>query len=907
MHKGISEGVAMTIQEQLVKLNNKFDQLHQDFSAAEMQQKSLDTKYTGIVNSIRSKWQIEYDKQNQLKEEILKYYRIAKDNSKKELVHSGIAPQRPDLAKLNSLIERINVNNRMDPVAGQIIDLTSAYVACVDKEIAQISQKEQSEIANANRNKGDEQKNLTQRKKQILMNCENYLRGEEVQQLVSLFEMIHREYEITDDYFSNWGRNINRKRMMLLGFSQYHVDVPQMLSGILKTSLGHHFDESTKMVNCPCGFTTDSHEDIFVEYTDLNEEAMKRGVQALLLNFLRYFRPTEYKVTILDYLHYSADVLGPMYVLTSMKNGIIEKVPSDAKSLKNTIDILAQYYRKVESKLGTSTVYEFNKTHKAEERIPLRILVINRESEVFKTNNEPEMLYLINNAEKFGITTLRLAKSTDGGSKGKDREKKFLAKVKDFIRIISDSKSGFYIENDVEWMSFKWLTAPLSIPSEFVTRIEQAVKPVEVGTKYFKRYPMHIPEKSKNGRRPISIPFAIDEDDKTISCNFENETFAAYIMGAAGSGKSTLLHTIISGLLMNYHPDEVELWLMDFKMLEFKRYVDCMPPHVKYILLEKSEDLVFDIIDKLTELLDDRQYVFSQNGWSKLTEVPVDRNMPAIFVIIDEFAQMSQILKETKGTGYGSDYTIKLENLLAKGRALGLKFIFASQTYTTGITGLTETACKQIQMRFAMKNTPDEIKQTLTLSSDEITPEISMWMSSLPAYETLFKWRNDNGEVKIGRFRNMYTEGNEIETMISKINSVYRPLPAGSATDDKTYVQKKPVTIDGGQPKTFKSQIPLYKDYETHSDLSELDDADVLMYAGTPCSFNPVRPFILVNGISENILIVGGDRENKLSVMLSLFNSYSRHKYPIEIWAHDRSTIYKRYKDTVLSSSVVGL
>ncbi len=891
----------MTIQEQLEKLNNKFESLHQDFMALEQQQKNLDAKYSCKRDSIKNKWQAEYDKKNQLKEEVLKYYRIAKDNSRKELISSGIAPQRPDLAKLNEMVIKINTGNRSDPVAGQIIDLASAYVAYIENEIAQLSKKEKNELSNSGFDQNDEEKNLTQRKKQVLKNCEDYLYGDDVKNLVSLFEMIHKDYEITNDYFANWGKNVKRKRMMLIGFSQYYVDVPRMLSSVLKSNLGHHFDETTKMVNCPCGFTTDSHEDIIVEYTDFNEESMKQGVQALILNFLRYFRPSEYKVTILDYIHYNADVLGPMYSLASMKNGIIEKVPSDAKGLKNNILLLAQYYRRVEAKIGTSTVYEYNKTHKPEERIPYRILVINRESEVFKSSEEPEMLYLVNNAEKFGITTLRLTKSTDGGSKGKDREKQFLSKAKDFIRIISDSKGGFYIENDKTWMSYKWLTAPSSIPSDFVSKIEQAVKPTEIGTKYFKRYPMHVPEKSKNNRRPLSIPFAIDDDDKPISCNFENETFAAYIMGAAGSGKSTLLHTIISGLLMNYHPDEVELWLLDFKMLEFKRYVDCRPPHVKYILLEKSEDLVFDIIDKLTTLLDERQYIFSQNKWSKLSDVPVEANMPAIFVIIDEFAQMSQILKETKGSGYGSDYTIKLENLLAKGRALGLKFIFASQTYTTGITGLTETACKQIQLRFAMKNTPDEIKQTLTLTSDEITPEISMWISSLPAYETLYKWRNDNGEVKIGRFRNMYTEGNEIETLISMINSAYKPLPLGSRTDNHSFILKKPVTIDGGQPKTFRGQLTYIKDYEANTDLSDLDDSDILMYAGTPCSFNPVRPFVMINGISENILIAGGNRENTVSVLLSLFNSYAKHKYPIEIWSHERSTICKRYKDSVLS------
>ena len=262
---------------------------------------------------------------------------------------------------------------------------------------------------------------------------------------------------------------------------------------------------------------------------------------------------------------------------------------------------------------------------------------------------------------------------------------------------------------------------------------------------------------------------------------------------------------------------------------------------------------------------------------------------------------MSQILKETKGNGYGSDYTITLENLLAKGRALGMKFIFASQTYTTGISGLTETACKQIQMRFAMKNTPDEIKQTLTISSNEITSEISQWISSLPAYETLFKWRDSNNRVRIGRFRNMYTEDGEIEGLIQAINSEIKPLPKGSATNDKTYIDKKAVLIDGGEPKTFKSQIQAYKDYENSIDKDDIDENDTLIYAGVPCSFNLARPFLLCNGMSENILIAGGDRENKISVLLSIMNSYTRTGNPIEIWAHDRSATFKKYKNTVLS------
>ena len=891
----------MTIQEQLEKLNSTFEKLHSDFIRLDSDKRNLDAKYASIAATVKSKYQNERSQLVQQQEEVLKYYRIAKDNSNKELVHSGVSPQKPDLGRLNNMIERVNSYSRTDPVAGQIIDLCNAYNAYLEIEIKKIDTRESSELQNVDRNKNDEANNIVYKKGKVLQDCEEYLKGDDLKQLVSLFEMIHTEYEITKSYFDNWTIPVKRKRMMLLGFSQYRVDVPQKLCPALKKSLGHHFDENTKMVNCPCGFTTDSSEEIFIEYTDVNATQMKLGIQALILNFLRSFKPTEYKVSVLDYIHYNADVLGALSVFSSAKNGLISNIPSNEKELKQSVSLLANYYRKVETKIGTQSVHEYNRMHKPEERIPHRILIINRMQESFNLSEEAEMAYVINNAAKFGISIIRMTKCLDGGSKGKDREKKYLVKATDYIRIISDDSGAFYIENDKEWLAFKWLMAPGSIPTEFVTKVQNAVKPAELGTKYFNRYKPKMPTRSHGKRRPVTIPFAINEDDKVVECSFENELFAAYMMGASRSGKSTLLHTMISGLIMNYHPDELELWLLDFKMLEFKKYANHRPPHVKYLLLEKSEDLVYDIIDRLEDMLAEREYIFSQNGWQKLTDVPSNFYMPVIFVIIDEFAQMSQILKETKGTGYGTDYTLKLTNLLQKGAAMGFKFIFASQTYSDGVEGLTEPARKQIQQRFALKNTYQEIKDTLDLSSDAITPSLQSDMNSLPPYESLFKWRTDSGRLKVDRLRNMYTEGDEVDKLVDYIAGNMSITNDKASADDRLYVDKNPILIDGGEPKTFKSQIPYYKRYETPEVLDELDDEDVLIYPGVPCSFNLARPFALVNATAENILVVGGDRENELSVALSVFNSYSRKKYPIEIWANERASVYKRYKSTVLS------
>lgn len=229
----------MTIQEQLEKLNSTFERLHSDFIRLDSDKRNLDAKYASIARTVKAKYQNERTQLIQQQEEVFKYYRIAKDNSNKELVHSGVTPQKPDLGRLNNMIERVNSYSRTDPVAGQIIDLCNAYNAYLEVEIKKIDLRENAELQNIDRNKTDEANNIVYKKGKVLQDCEDYLKGDDLKNLVSLFEMIHTECEITKSYFDNWTIPTKRKRMMLLGFSQYRVDVAQKLCPTLKKSLGH--------------------------------------------------------------------------------------------------------------------------------------------------------------------------------------------------------------------------------------------------------------------------------------------------------------------------------------------------------------------------------------------------------------------------------------------------------------------------------------------------------------------------------------------------------------------------------------------------------------------------------------------------------------------------------------------
>src|SRR2546425_1221872 len=81
--------------------------------------------------------------------------------------------------------------------------------------------------------------------------------------------------------------------------------------------------------------------------------------------------------------------------------------------------------------------------------------------------------------------------------------------------------------------------------------------------------------------------------------------------GNSGSGKSTLLHALVTNLAMWYSPDEIEMYLVDFKKgVEFKTYATHVLPHARAIAVESDREFGLSVLQRLDAELTRRGDLF---------------------------------------------------------------------------------------------------------------------------------------------------------------------------------------------------------------------------------------------------------------------------------------------------------
>ena len=106
----------MTIQEQLNAINETFVKLHKDFMRFEADKQALSSKYSLEYGRVQEKWNKERDRITVVREDVLKYYRIAKDNSSKELLLGKLSIWQVSmlLTLTKNLLKSVQRNSRTD-------------------------------------------------------------------------------------------------------------------------------------------------------------------------------------------------------------------------------------------------------------------------------------------------------------------------------------------------------------------------------------------------------------------------------------------------------------------------------------------------------------------------------------------------------------------------------------------------------------------------------------------------------------------------------------------------------------------------------------------------------------------------------------------------------------------------
>jgi len=189
--------------------------------------------------------------------------------------------------------------------------------------------------------------------------------------------------------------------------------------------------------------------------------------------------------------------------------------------------------------------------------------------------------------------------------------------------------------------------------------------------------------------KEMEIPIAVGVDVFGQSFCFDlAETPHLLVAGTTGSGKSVFLNDVLLSILFTKKPDEVQLILIDLKMVEFTPYQG-IPHLLRPVIYDTKHSL--EALDLASKEMDRRYAIFAslavKNIESFNSKVSKDiklemsnpdyKSMPRIVIVVDEYMEMIfEAKKELE------EYVTRISRL---GRAAGIHLVFSTQRPTSDV------------------------------------------------------------------------------------------------------------------------------------------------------------------------------------------------------------------------------
>lgn len=381
----------------------------------------------------------------------------------------------------------------------------------------------------------------------------------------------------------------------------------------------------------------------------------------------------------------------------------------------------------------------------------------------------------------------------------------------------------------------------------------------------------------RNASRKLTIPIALDSRGKLIELELGGSGGVhGFVSGGTGSGKSILLHTVILSACLHYHPDDLHIWLVDYKQTEFHLYKRRTPPHVKLIGVSKTDDFTFSLLDRIWEEAERRTRLMNQFDARDLEDYRRHSgeagyvNLPRLFIVIDEFHEMSQFVAGVE------EYKSKLENILREYRAQGINILMADQTFSSGLSGLSPAAKGQIATRIAMRNevAPEEIKATLEVDRALYSDSMQKTISLMTPGDFIMKQfvRNGRGElidIRLEKFKALYANADDVLSVGKALRSAYKgqfdkqDLLYVNTKDQTPWSDKEPAALDRLMPLRYPN---------------------IRLYLGRSAALLPCFGLDIGRQPNENMSIVGGTAFQRWELLESIMESCRYRGYKLLVF-----------------------
>lgn len=280
---------------------------------------------------------------------------------------------------------------------------------------------------------------------------------------------------------------------------------------------------------------------------------------------------------------------------------------------------------------------------------------------------------------------------------------------------------------------------------------------------------------TESSQHEVSVPVGWDINHKEVCFETGNEQNHTLICGRSGSGKSNFLHVLIQNLAFYYDPDEVQLFLLDYKEgVEFNAYTDPILEHARLVSVASSVGYGMSFLSWLCKEMQKRAELFKQFNVKDLSDYRKHEKMPRLIVVIDEFQVLFSDNKSTKAVeGH-------LNTLLKKGRSYGVHLILATQTMRG--TDINRSIMAQIANCIALPMDADDSAKIL---DDDVACE-------LVRPEGIFN--NNGGHQKYHTKMSIPKAPDDFKSFLTKIHAEFNQRNLASI-DRKIYNGETPLKM----------------------------------------------------------------------------------------------------------------